>query len=184
MPRHYIPALSEAERILVRVTATGPTGPEEVSQLVRTVSRRLNDVGFLVVPDARHAHDVEVEITCEHGSAGRVEDGAAGSDNTESRGRSRLGAPCVVGYSVQGRTPGWQRLNHVVFDFGVKAATSLPVESQALVPREVFTHFLTILDFPVLLAAEWAQVDRLRRLPHLRDCFARSGSKRPQPAPP
>ncbi|NKB81702.1 MAG: hypothetical protein GKS05_07430 [Nitrospirales bacterium] len=93
-------------------------------------------------------HDVAVRITCEE---------PATENDVES-------PPCLVTYTVEGQAMTWHAIDRIVFSDGVTATRQGLSKPLGPGPLAQSVRFLYCYDFPLLLTAEWGQVQRLLRL--------------------
>ena len=70
-----------------------------------------------------------------------------------------------MAYQYLGEPIHWKKIDRIIFGEGIAAAKQLP-NTQTLDPTNHIVLFLQYYDFPVLLAAEWGQINRLIQVLH------------------
>lgn len=157
--------LQKAHTVLVNVLALTEKGRTDSAQLQALVSKRLQEVGFSVVVDRKQAYDVEFKVKCEERKtwAGTT---AEGGDAELFDAPSRLwkGPACLLTYSLKGQNLGWYKEIRTSFQDAMQAAQSAGAKEAGGYALTELAKRLTHYDFPVLLAAEWGQPDRLIKL--------------------
>jgi len=120
------------------------------------IRSQMERVGYKVITQSSQAHDVTIEIRCEE------PDRSTWSHAPQQPiANSTLGPPCTLQYFLQGAPQEWQRIDRIVFNEGVSTVKHL---SRNFSAREILpfsSAFLSGFEFPLLLAAEWYQIERL-----------------------
>jgi len=160
-PRQPIPTLAHAQTILLTTSVFKAEEKVNPWPLVQTIAHRLREVGYSVVTDPTQSHDVAVQFRCQEPDLEGWRGLPPGANFLESSG-----PPCVLSYSFEGKPITWQRIDTIVFSEGVQAAeqAATTMEGPGPGPLPASTRFLEHFDFPLLLSAEWGQVDRLLTL--------------------
>ncbi len=166
---HFTPEqkqrLQEAQIVFVNALALTEKGRTDPEHLQALVSQRLQEVGFSVIVDRKQAHDVEFKVKCEERKtwAGTT---AEGGDAELSDAPSRLwkGPACLLTYLLDGRNLGWYKEIRTSFQDAMQAAKSAGADNAGTYALTKLAERLQQYDFPVLLAAEWGQPDRLMTL--------------------
>ncbi len=157
--------LRQARTIFVHALALTEKGRTDPTRLQDLVSQRLQEVDFLVVGDRTHAHDVELKVKCEERKTWTGTT-AEGGDAELLDAPSRLwkGPACLLTYALHGRNLGWHKEVRTPFQDAMQAAQSADAKDAGTYALAQLLERLTQYDFPVLLAAEWGQPDRLMKL--------------------
>ncbi len=160
-PRQPIPTLAQAQIILIATSVFKAEEKVNPWPLIQTIARRLREVGYVVVTDPTQSHDVAVQFRCQEPDLEGWQALPPGANFLESSG-----PPCLVSYSFEGKPIKWQRIDTIVFSEGVQAAerAATTMQGPGPGPLPASTRFLEHFDFPLLLSAEWGQVDRLLTL--------------------
>ena len=163
-PKEHVPALVDAETILVDVQARTNSGSADPAPLTAILARRFSDIGLSVVTDSSQAHDVVVKVICREPTPAMSTPKSPGGAMAPAPAGVSHGPPCLIRYVYQGRSMEWQRVERVIFTLGVEAVRKVASEASNSAPMQTFALFLERYDYPVLLAAEWGQTRRLRSL--------------------
>ncbi len=163
-PKHYIPALRTAQTILVEATAYTDQGELDPGPMIEVLTRRLEEIGYSVVANLAEPHDVGVQIACEAATPHEATRVLPGEPDLLTSSGPSPGPPCLLSYLYQGKPMDWQRVDRIIFTAGLQAAKAVAGAEPAPGPMATFTHYLEQFEFPLLLSAEWGQVDRLRAL--------------------
>ncbi len=154
--------LRQARTIFVNALALTEKGRTDPSRIQALVSQRLQEVGFLVVGDRTQAHDVELKVKCEERKTW-IGTTAEGGDAELLDAPSRLwkGPACLLTYVLDGQNLGWYKEIRTSFHDAIQAAQSAGTKDSGTYALAKLHERLKQYDFPVLLAAEWEQPDRL-----------------------
>ena len=157
--------LQKAQTVFVNALALTEKGRTDPERLQALVSQRLQEVGFSIIVDRKQAHDVEFKVKCEERKtwAGTT---AEGGDAELLDAPSRLwkGPACLLTYSLDGRNLGWYKEVRTSFQDAMQAAKSAGANNAGTYALTKLAERLKQYDFPVLLAAEWGQPDRIMTL--------------------
>ncbi len=157
--------LENAQTILVSVLALTEKGRADSTRLQEIVTQRLEKVGYTLVIDRKQSHDVEFKVKCEERKtwSGTT---AQGGDAELADAPVRLwkGPACLFTYLLSGRSLGWHKEVRTHFEDAISAAKAAGVKDSGSHALEQLTIHVRNYDFPVLLAAEWGQPNRLIKL--------------------
>jgi len=135
------------------------------SSVEKIVTKRMEELGYTVETDQFSPHDVVVQVTC-----GRVETKESRVQPSRSFSPRPIknpdlfnGPPCLFQYRFQGTLMPWLQVERVIYSEGVKAAKQLASRNPTAGPTLLTLSYLKEFEFPLLLSAEWGQVDRLLR---------------------
>ena len=173
--------LQKAQTVFVNALALTEKGRTDPEQLQLRVSQRLQEMGYTVVVDRKQAHDVEFKVKCEERKTWTGTT-AEGGDAELLDAPSRLwkGPACLLTYLVKGRNLGWYKEIRTSFQDAMEAAKAAGTKDAGTYALAKLAERLEQYDFPVLLAAEWGQPDRLIKLldapdtPKMRKLFVLS----------
>ena len=144
------------------LTEKGAVDPAPIAELV---ARRMVELGYTVVGDAGKRHDVVLKVKCEER---KIWEGttAAGGDADLPDAPSRLwkGPACQLTYLLDGMKVKWQKEVRTEFDDARQAAQSAHMGDPGAYAMSKLREGLETYEFPLLLAAEWGQPERLLKL--------------------
>ncbi len=154
--------LQQARTVFVSALALTEKGPADPTQIQALLAQRLKEVGFSVVMDHQAPHDVALKTKCEERKTWTGTT-AKGGDAELPDAPSRLwkGPACLLTYTLDGRNLGWYKEIRTVFHDAIQAAQSADANDAGTYALDQLLERLRQYDFPVLLAAEWGQPDRL-----------------------
>ncbi len=155
-PRQPIASLVEAQTIYLRTQVLESGIRIDPQPIAKVITQRFRQVGYEVVTDINAPHDVTVYFQCEEPT--RIK---PLTNSTVKYFLKLSGPPCVFHYAFQETPVDWQRIDTIVFNEGVRVAKKMAAVSSNSRPLPASTQYLELLDFPLLLSAEWGQVDRL-----------------------
>lgn len=157
--------LGKIQTVLVEAIALADKGSVDSGPLAEVATRRLGELGYTVVQDTSKPNDVVFRVKCEQrktweGTA------SAGGDNDLPDAPSRLwkGPACQLTYVLGGMKIKWQKEVRTVFDDAAAAAQAAQAPDAGAYAIAKLKEGFDKYDFPILLAAEWGQPERLLKL--------------------
>ncbi|MCA9473266.1 MAG: HEAT repeat domain-containing protein [Nitrospirales bacterium] len=157
--------LKKIQTIYLQVLALTEKGPYQTDEFTEIISRRLKRLNYEVVHQRDQPHDVELKVKCEERKtwAGTT---AAGGDAELPDAPSRLwkGPACLFSYYLNGRDLGWYKEIRTSFEDSLEAAKKAGSSDSSVFAMKKLEERIREYEFPVLLAAEWGQVDLLIQL--------------------
>jgi hypothetical protein len=154
--------LGKIQRVLVEAVAITDQNATDPSLLIDTVVRRMQVLGYTVVTDPAQAHDVVLRVKCEqHKTWEGTASSGGDADVPDSPSRVWKGPACQLLYLLDGKKLGWHKEVRTEFQDARLAATEAHVENPGAFALSKLIERLEEYHFPILLAAEWGQVDRL-----------------------
>jgi len=157
--------LEHAQTVLVEVLALTEKGAYDANPLTSTVKTRLEDIGYTVTTDRSQPHDVEVKVKCEEQKTLTGTTPTGGDvDLPDAPDRLWNGPACLITYLLRQNDSQWKKEVRTTFPDARQAAKQEQVDDAGKFAMEHLNQRLTEFDFPVLLSAEWGQVDRLLQL--------------------
>lgn len=154
--------LAKVKTISLQVLALTEKGPFDATSLTQTVQSRLEELGYLVVTNADQSHDVQVKVKCEEQKTWTGTSPTGGDvELPDAPDRLWKGPACLLTYSLGGQDLGWKKEVRTSFADSREAAKKSKVEDSGKFAMTHLNQRLQEYDFPVLLSAEWGQVDRL-----------------------
>jgi len=157
--------LAKANAILVRVVALTEKGPADSTPFIETITTRLQELHYTVVTDPIQAHDIEFKVKCEERKT-LTGTSATGGDVELPDSPDRLwkGPACLLTYHLDHRDLDWKKEIRTSFSDAGQAAQQAKVANAGDYAMRQLNQRLVEYDFPILLSAEWGQVDRLLQL--------------------
>jgi hypothetical protein len=157
--------LEKAQTVLVEVLALTEKGAHDASPLIATVKERLQDMGYTVTMDRAQPHDVEVKVKCEEQKTLTGTSPTGGDvDLADAPDRLWTGPACLLTYFLNQTDLQWKKEVRTMFPDARQAAQKAQAEDAGKFAMDHLNQRLKEYDFPVLLSAEWGQVDRLLTL--------------------
>jgi hypothetical protein len=156
------------EKILtLRIEAIALTdkGAVDAAPIAELVARRMSELEYRVVGEASQPHDVVIKVKCEQR---KIWEGttAAGGDADLPDAPSRLwkGPACQMTYLLGNMKVKWQKEVRTEFEDAGQAAQSAKAGDPGAYAMDKLRDALETYEFPLLLAAEWGQPERLLKL--------------------
>ncbi len=154
--------LAKANTILLNVLALTEKGPTDDSPLVETITTRLQDLNYTVITDPAQPHDIEFKVKCEERKTWTGTSATGGDvDLADAPDRLWKGPACLLTYRLHHRDLDWKKEIRTSFPDAVQAAQKAKVEDSGHYAMGQLNQRLAEYDFPILLSAEWGQIDRL-----------------------
>ncbi len=157
--------LNEIQHVLITTLALTERGLQDSTGIHHVVSTRLEQAGFSPVADAKMPHDITVRVKCEERKS-KTGPGKHRKGGHAMSSGSRLwqGPACLISYRQQGKPALWSWEVRTVFEEARKAAKAAGATNSGLYALQELQAQLSIDNFPLYLAAEWGQTDRLINL--------------------
>lgn len=157
--------LAKANSILVQVIALTEKGPVDFTPFLETIQARLQELHYTVTTNPAQAHDIEFKVKCEERKTSTGTSATGGDvELTDAPDRLWKGPACLLTYFLDQRDLDWKKEVRTSFQDAAQAAQIANVDN---VGHYAMTHLnqrLADYDFPLLLSAEWGQIDRLLQL--------------------
>ena len=154
--------LAKADSVLITVLALTEKGPADHKPFLKTIATRLEEFHYTVVTDRTQPHDIEFKVKCEERKTW-TGTSATGGDVELADAPDRLwqGPACLLTYRLENRDLEWKKEIRTSFPDATQAAQEAEAPSAGDYAMTHLNQRLEDYDFPVLLSAEWGQVDRL-----------------------
>lgn len=154
--------LEKIQRVLVETVAITDSGDTDSGPLSDTIVRRMQVLGYTVVTDPTQPHDVVLRVKCEQHKTWEGTAASGGdADLPDSPSRVWKGPACQLLYLLDGKKLGWHKEVRTAFQDARQAAVDAHVDNAGSFALEKLRERLEEYHFPILLAAEWGQEDRL-----------------------
>lgn len=157
--------LAKANSVFVRVVALTEKGQADSAPFLETITTRLKELHFTVVTDPSQPHDIEFKVKCEERKTLTGTSATGGDvDLLDAPDRLWKGPACLLTYKLDHRDLDWKKEIRTSFSDAVQAAQQAKVANAGDYAMTQLNQRLAEYDFPILLSAEWGQVDRLLQL--------------------
>ncbi|WNM57216.1 HEAT repeat domain-containing protein [Candidatus Nitrospira allomarina] len=157
--------LERAQTVLVEVLALTEKGTYDPGPLVATVKARLEDIGYMVTTDRSQPHDVAVKVKCEEAKTSTGTSPTGGDvELADAPDRLWKGPACLLTYFLQNNDLQWKKEVRTTFADARQAAQKAEVDDAGAYAMDQLNQRLAEYDFPVMLSAEWGQIDRLLKM--------------------
>ena len=157
--------LSKIHTVLVETIAITEKGTVPSANLTETVSHRLEESGYKVVTSASQPHDVVLRVKCEQRKTWEGTTASGGdADLPDAPSRIWKGPACQFNYLLGGTKIKWQREVRTEFSDAAEAAQAAHAADAGVYALAKLNERLQQYDFPVTLAAEWGQSERLLKM--------------------
>jgi hypothetical protein len=157
--------LEKIQTVLVDAIALTDKGRTDAGAITQVVSRRLREVGYTVVLDQTEPHDAVFRVKCEQRKTWEGTTAAGGdADLPDAPSRLWKGPACQLTYLLGGMKVKWQKEVRSALDDTGTAAQAEPGPDLGTQALGKLKEELEKYEFPLFLAAEWGQPDRLLAL--------------------
>jgi len=160
--------LANANSIFVKVLALTEKGPVDAIPFVQTITTHLEEMGYTVITDPTQPHDIEFKVKCEERKTWTGTSATGGDvELVDAPDRLWKGPACLLTYYLNHRDLDWKKEIRTAFADATQAAQQANIDNPGQYAMTHLNQRLAEYEFPLLLSAEWGQVDRL--LQHLDD---------------
>lgn len=157
--------LAGIQTVLVRVVTMTDRGPVEAGPIEDLVSLRLSELGYTTVTDSSEPHDAVFRVKCEQRKRWEGTVVAGGdADLPDAPARLWKGPACQLTYRLGNLKVQWRKEVRTEYEDSVVAAKAANAGDPGEYAMTTLRGLLNQYDFPVLLAAEWGQGERLLEL--------------------
>ena len=177
----YVPQLVSAERILfnpqqkaqlqrvetifVKAVTLTEKGLVEPTLIETATAERLTATGFTVITTESEPHDVVLKVRCDERKPwGGVRKSDGEIQQAGAPSRHWKGPACQLSYFFDGQKGPWQYEVRTTFDNAWEAARANGHKNSGQFALQHLSLALRDSDFPLDLAAEWKQAERLASL--------------------
>ena len=160
-------SLQQVQDVLIETLALTERGLQDSTAIHQVVSERLAQAGFTPIHDINSPHDIIVRVKCEERKTRTGPSKHRKSSHPLSTA-SRLwkGPVCHISYRNQGKPALWAWEVRTSFENPRQAAKAAGNTNSGLYALQELQFQLAQDEFPLYLAAEWEQADRLIHLFH------------------
>ena len=152
---------------IVRIEAIALTdkGAVDATPFADLVALRMSELGYTAVDEGGKHHDVVMKVKCEQRKTWEGTTAAGGdADLPDAPSRLWKGPACQMTYLLGHVKVKWQKEVRTDFEDAGQAAQSANAGDPGAYAMSKLRDALETYEFPLLLAAEWGQPDRLLKL--------------------
>ena len=167
--------LDKIQTLHIEAIALADQGVLDAAPITELVANRMGELGFTVVREAGKPHDAIFKVKCEQRKTWEGTTAAGGdADLPDAPSRLWKGPACQMTYFLGGMKVKWQKEVRTEFEDAGQAAQSANAGDPGIYAMGKLRDMLETYEFPLLLAAEWGQSERLLKLldrsdtPHAR----------------
>ena len=162
--------LEKIQTLRIDVIALTDKGAGDAGPLADIATRRMAALGYAVVQEAGKPHDAVLKIKCEQRKIWEGTTSAGGdADLPDAPSRLWKGPACQLTYLLGDMKVKWQKEVRTDFEDAAAAAQTANAGDSGAYAIAKLRQKLEEYDFPVLLAAEWGQPERLLKLLDVAD---------------
>ena len=159
--------LEQVQHVLIETVALTEKGVQDSALLQQVVSERLAKTGFTPVRDINSPHDIILRVKCEER---KTQTGPSkhrkGGHPSAPASRLWKGPACHISYRYQGKPAIWSWEVRTSFEEPRQAAKDAGATNSGMYALQELQAQLARDEWPLYLAAEWGQTDRLIHLFH------------------
>jgi hypothetical protein len=157
--------LDKIQTVRVEAIAITDQGSVDAAPIAELVARRMGELGYTVVGDASTPHDVVIKVKCEQRKTWEGTTTTGGdADLPDAPSRLWKGPACQMTYLLGNMKVKWQKEVRTEFEDPEQAAQSANAGDPGVYAIGKLSDVLKTYEFPLLLAAEWGQPERLLKL--------------------
>lgn len=157
--------LGKIQTVLVEAIALTDKGATDAGPIAEVVSRRMAELGYTVVRESTKPHDVAFKVKCEQRKTWEGTTPSGGdADLPDAPSRLWKGPACQLNYVLGAMKIKWQKEIRTEFEDALQAAQAAKAPDVGAYAMTKLKDRLEQYDFPVVVAAEWGQADRLLKL--------------------
>jgi hypothetical protein len=162
--------LDKIQTVRIEAIALADKGAVDAAPIVELVARRIGELGYTVVREPGKPHDAVFKVKCEQRKTWEGTTTTGGdADLPDSPSRLWKGPACQLTYFLGGMKVKWQKEVRTEFEDAEQAAQSANSGDPGTYAMSKLRDVLESYEFPLLLAAEWGQPERLLKLLDLAD---------------
>jgi hypothetical protein len=157
--------LAKIQTVRIEVIALTDKGAVDATPLIDLIGRRMGELGYNVMGEAGPLHDVVIKVKCEQRKTWEGTTAAGGdADLPDAPSRLWKGPACQMTYLLGNIKVNWQKEVRTEFEDAEQAAQSANAGDPDAYAMGKLRDVLETYEFPLLLAAEWGQPERLLQL--------------------
>ena len=155
-------ALAQIDRVLIEALALTDKGEVDASAIAQLTATRMSELGYTTLLDPSQPYDAILRVKCEQRKVwqGTIRSGGD-ADLPDSPSRTWKGPACQLRYSLGDKPMTWAKEVRTDFADAIKAAEEAKADDPGAFAITKLQERLAAYDFPIYLATEWGQDDRL-----------------------
>ena len=157
--------LDKIQTLRIEAIALTDKGGVDATPIAELVARRMGELGYTVVGEAGKPHDVVIKVKCEQRKIWEGTTTSGGdADLPDAPSRLWKGPACQMTYLLENMKVKWQKEVRTEFEDAEQTAQSAHAGDPGAYAMGKLREVLETFEFPLLLAAEWGQSERLLKL--------------------
>jgi hypothetical protein len=157
--------LDKIQTVRIEAMALTDKGAGDAAPIAELVARRMGELGYTVVRETSKPHDVVIKVKCEQRKTWEGTTAAGGdADLPDAPSRLWKGPACQMTYLLGTMKVKWQKEVRTEVEDAGQAAQSANAGDPGVYAMGKLREVLEVYEFPLLLAAEWGQPERLLKL--------------------
>ena len=157
--------LERIQTVRIEAIALTDKGAVDAAPFADLVARRMGELGYTAVDEGGKHHDVVMKVKCEQRKTWEGTTAAGGdADLPDAPSRLWKGPACQMTYLLGNVKVKWQKEVRTDFEDAGQAAQSANAGDPGAYAMSKLRDALETYEFPLLLAAEWGQPERLLKL--------------------
>ena len=157
--------LEKIQTVRIEAIALADKGAVDAAPIAELVARRMGELGYTVVRETGKPHDAVVKVKCEQRKTWEGTTSAGGdADLPDAPSRLWKGPACQMTYLLGSMKIKWQKEVRTEFEDAEQVAQSAKAGDPGAYAMGKLRDALETYEFPLLLAAEWGQPERLLKL--------------------
>jgi HEAT repeat protein len=157
--------LDKIQAVRIEAIALTDKGAVDAAPIVELVARRIGELGYTVVREAGKPHDAVFKVKCEQRKTWEGTTTTGGdADLPDAPSRLWKGPACQMTYLLGDIKVKWQKEVRTEFEDAGQSAQSANAGDPGAYALGKLRDVLETYEFPLLLAAEWGQPERLLKL--------------------
>jgi hypothetical protein len=157
--------LDKIQTVRIEAIALTDKGAVDAALIAELVARRIGELEYTIVREAGKPHDAVFKVKCEQRKTWEGTTTTGGdADLPDAPSRLWKGPACQMTYLLGDIKVKWQKEVRTEFEDAGQAAQSANAGDPGTYALGKLRDVLEIYEFPLLLAAEWGQPERLLKL--------------------
>ena len=157
--------LEKIRTVRIEAIALTDKGAVDAAPIAELAALRIGELGYTVVRETSKPHDAVFKVKCEQQKTWEGTTSAGGdADLPDAPSRLWKGPACQMTYLLGGMKVKWQKEVRTEFEDARQAAQSAGAGDPGTYAMGKLKEALEAYEFPLLLAAEWGQPERLLKL--------------------
>jgi hypothetical protein len=157
--------LDKIQTVRIEAIALTDKGAVDAAPIAELVARRIGELGYTVVQEAGKPYDAVFKVKCEQRKTWEGTTTTGGdADLPDAPSRLWKGPACQMTYLLGDIKVKWQKEVRTEFEDAGQAAQSANAGDPGTYALGKLRDVLETYEFPLLLAAEWGQPERLLKL--------------------